>query len=76
MRVTIVLFDIDGTLLRAGGAGRRAVEVAVGVSAATLVTLVGAKEAWLVGVGGSRVQVAVGGGVSVGVGVLVGVAWR
>ena len=30
MRVTIVLFDIDGTLLRAGGAGRRAVELAVG----------------------------------------------
>jgi phosphoglycolate phosphatase-like HAD superfamily hydrolase len=30
VRVTIVLFDIDGTLLRAGGAGRRAVEVAVG----------------------------------------------
>ena len=30
MRVTIALFDIDGTLLRAGGAGRRAVELALG----------------------------------------------
>lgn len=30
MRVTIALFDIDGTLLRAGGAGRRAVEIAIG----------------------------------------------
>jgi phosphoglycolate phosphatase-like HAD superfamily hydrolase len=29
VRVTVVLFDIDGTLLRAGGAGRRAVEIAV-----------------------------------------------
>jgi len=29
VRATILLFDIDGTLLRAGGAGRRAVEVAV-----------------------------------------------
>lgn len=29
MRVTIALFDIDGTLIRAGGAGRRAVEAAV-----------------------------------------------
>jgi phosphoglycolate phosphatase len=28
--VTIALFDIDGTLLRAGGAGRRAVEMAIG----------------------------------------------
>ena len=26
---TIALFDIDGTLLRAGGAGRRAVELAL-----------------------------------------------
>ena len=26
----IVLFDIDGTLLRAGGAGRRSVELAIG----------------------------------------------
>lgn len=30
MRPIIALFDIDGTLLRAGGAGRRAVELAVG----------------------------------------------
>jgi phosphoglycolate phosphatase-like HAD superfamily hydrolase len=30
MPVTIALFDIDGTLLRAGGAGRRAVELALG----------------------------------------------
>ncbi|MGB5364932.1 MAG: HAD family hydrolase [Polyangiales bacterium] len=30
MRRIIALFDIDGTLLRAGGAGRRAVELAVG----------------------------------------------
>ena len=30
MQVTIALFDIDGTLIRAGGAGRRAVEAAVG----------------------------------------------
>jgi phosphoglycolate phosphatase len=30
VRVTIALFDIDGTLLRAGGAGRRAVELALG----------------------------------------------
>lgn len=30
MKVTITLFDIDGTLLRAGGAGRRAVELALG----------------------------------------------
>jgi phosphoglycolate phosphatase-like HAD superfamily hydrolase len=30
VRVTIALFDIDGTLLRAGGAGRRSVEAAVG----------------------------------------------
>jgi len=29
MRATIALFDIDGTLLRAGGAGRRAVERAL-----------------------------------------------
>ena len=29
MRVTIALFDIDGTLLSAGGAGRRAVEIAI-----------------------------------------------
>ena len=29
MRVTIALFDIDGTLLRAGGAGRRALELAL-----------------------------------------------
>ena len=30
MLATIALFDIDGTLLRAGGAGRRALELAVG----------------------------------------------
>lgn len=30
MQITIALFDIDGTLLRAGGAGRRAVELAIG----------------------------------------------
>jgi phosphoglycolate phosphatase-like HAD superfamily hydrolase len=30
MRPIIALFDIDGTLLRAGGAGRRAVELALG----------------------------------------------
>lgn len=30
MERTIALFDIDGTLLRAGGAGRRAVELALG----------------------------------------------
>ena len=30
MEPTIALFDIDGTLLRAGGAGRRAVELALG----------------------------------------------
>lgn len=30
MRPIIALFDIDGTLLRAGGAGRRAVEIAIG----------------------------------------------
>ena len=30
MRPIIALFDIDGTLLRAGGAGRRAVELAIG----------------------------------------------
>lgn len=30
MRFTIALFDIDGTLLRAGGAGRRALELALG----------------------------------------------
>jgi phosphoglycolate phosphatase-like HAD superfamily hydrolase len=30
VHVTIALFDIDGTLLRAGGAGRRAVEIAIG----------------------------------------------
>jgi len=30
MPPTIALFDIDGTLLRAGGAGRRAVELALG----------------------------------------------
>jgi phosphoglycolate phosphatase-like HAD superfamily hydrolase len=30
VRVKIALFDIDGTLLRAGGAGRRAVEIALG----------------------------------------------
>lgn len=29
MRFTIALFDIDGTLLRAGGAGRRALELAL-----------------------------------------------
>ena len=29
MEPTIALFDIDGTLLRAGGAGRRAVELAL-----------------------------------------------
>jgi len=29
MKPTIALFDIDGTLLRAGGAGRRAVEIAL-----------------------------------------------
>ena len=26
---TIVLFDIDGTLLSAGGAGRRSIEIAI-----------------------------------------------
>ena len=30
MHVTIALFDIDGTLLLAGGAGRRALEIAIG----------------------------------------------
>lgn len=30
VRVTIALFDIDGTLLKAGGAGRRAIELALG----------------------------------------------
>jgi phosphoglycolate phosphatase-like HAD superfamily hydrolase len=30
MRPIIALFDIDGTLIRAGGAGRRAVEIALG----------------------------------------------
>lgn len=30
MQPTIALFDIDGTLIRAGGAGRRAVELAIG----------------------------------------------
>jgi phosphoglycolate phosphatase-like HAD superfamily hydrolase len=56
MPVTIALFDIDGTLLRAGGAGRRAVELALaevlgradGVSLESI-EFAGRTDPWIVG---------------------------
>ncbi len=57
MLATIVLFDIDGTLLRAGGAGRRAVERALdellgkapGTITLEAVEFAGRTDPWIVG---------------------------
>jgi phosphoglycolate phosphatase-like HAD superfamily hydrolase len=58
VRVTIALFDIDGTLLRAGGAGRRALELALadvlgGVNDVSLdsVEFAGRTDPWIVAQG-------------------------
>ncbi len=56
MRLTITLFDIDGTLLRAGGAGRRALELALGElldteSSLANVEFAGRTDPWIVAAG-------------------------
>ncbi len=61
MRITIALFDIDGTLLRAGGAGRRALELALTevlddgeVASLANVEFAGRTDPWIVAEGLTR----------------------
>ena len=61
MRITIALFDIDGTLLRAGGAGRRALELALGevlgnggAASFASIEFAGRTDPWIVSEGLSR----------------------
>jgi phosphoglycolate phosphatase-like HAD superfamily hydrolase len=61
VQVTIALFDIDGTLLRAGGAGRRALELALGevlgngeAASFASVDFAGRTDPWIVAEGLSR----------------------